>query len=438
MAVLEDGAPLSEALAAARPALGQADAALARHLVASVLKRLGQLDDLIDHCLERPLPRRNALARHILRLGAAQLFFAQVQAHAAVATSVALVDAYPRMRALKGLVNAVLRRLAGAQGKAWLAGQDAARLNCPAWLWRAWCEQYGEATTRAIVEATLAPPPLDLTPRDEAAGETLLRACPAARRLATGTIRLMAPRPVSQIPGYGQGAWWVQDAAALLPARLAFTRPGARVADLCAAPGGKTMALCAMGADVTAVDQSPSRLQRLRENLARTRFKADIVCAALESWQPQAPFDAVLLDAPCSATGTIRRRPDIWHAKRPGDIAALARVQAALLARAAGWVKVGGQFVYSVCSLERAEGEAQIAGFLAHHPEWRRDPILPAMAPGLGDAITGEGALRLRPDLWRDEGGLDGFYIARLERVAPALDARGGKRLGSSRFKNKR
>ncbi len=422
-AVLTERQPLEQALAAAAPrldALAPRDRAFTRLLAATCLRRLGQIDAVLAHCLAAPLPDLDPAAHDVLRLGAAQLLFLDTPSHAAVDSAVAQIGA-TRVHRLKGLVNAVLRRIA-REGHGLVAAQDAARLNTPAWLWQSWVDGYGAATAAAIAAQHMAEPPLDLTPRADAA---TWAARLGGRLLATGSIRLDAAGAVAALPGYDAGAWWVQDAAAALPARLLGATEGAAVADLCAAPGGKTAQLAAAGARVTAVDRSGRRLRRVAENLARLGLTAELVEADGASWTPERPFDAVLVDAPCTGTGIIRRHPDIPHLKSPDDVAALAAQQERLLDAALRLVRPGGTVVYCTCSLEAAEGPAQIERRLAAGGAVL-DPItagelLPAGAespdPTVAALVTPAGMLRTTPATWADRGGLDGFFAARLRRV---------------------
>ncbi len=408
--VFARNAPLDEALTARLDSrLEPRDRAFARHLAATTLRRLGQIDALIAAYVARPLPKDAHTPRNILRLGAAQLVFLETPAHAAVNETVALTAARGAER-YKGLVNAVLRRLA-AEGKQRAAGQDAAKLDTPEWLWKSWSAAYGEATARRIAEAHLAEPPLDFSVNgDPAAWAARLD----GELLPTGSLRRRAGGLVTELPGFADGTWWIQDAAAALPARLLGDVGGQRVIDLCAAPGGKTAQLAAAGARVTAVEQSAPRLARLRENLARLKLAADLVAADAATWRPAEPADAVLLDAPCSATGTIRRHPDLPWRKTAKDIPALAAAQQRLLANAAAMVKPGGRLVYAVCSLQPEEGPAVVARFLDKHPAFAREPVAPREIAGAGEFIIGDGTLRTLPCHWIGRGGIDGFYIARL------------------------
>jgi 16S rRNA (cytosine967-C5)-methyltransferase len=399
-AVLDRHRPLEAALDALPP-VEPRDRAAGHRLAASVLRRMGSLDAALEPFLKKapPVP-----VRHILRMGAAGLLLLDTPPHAAVATSVALA----RGRGLApfaGLVNAVLRRLAEA-GPAALAGLDGPRLDTPSWLWTAW-----GAEARAIAEANQIEAPLDLTLRPGAAppqGD--------GTGLPTGSWRFPAGTRVADLPGYAEGSFWVQDAAAALPARLIDARTGELVADLCAAPGGKAAQLAASGARVVAVERDAARLARLRENFARLRLEATFVQADAAVWRPQERFDAVLLDAPCSATGTIRRHPDVPHLKRAADIAKLAAQQDRLLDAACALVRPGGRLVYAVCSLQPEEGPARVAAALARLP-LTRDPVRPEEVPGLEAALTAAGDLRTTPALWAERGGLDGFFVARMRRV---------------------
>jgi 16S rRNA (cytosine967-C5)-methyltransferase len=392
-------------------ALEGRDRAFARTIAAATLRRLGQIDALIACCVERPIPQRDALAHDVLRIAVAQLLFVGVASHAAVSSAVALVRERGKPR-FSGLVNAVLRRLA-AEGTAMAAAQDAQRMNTPDWLWRSWCDAHGEVTARAIAAAHLREAPLDLSAKTDARGwaEKL-----GAELLPTGTMRRPSGGPVTELPGFAEGAWWVQDAAATLPALLLGDVRDRAVIDLCAAPGGKTMQLAASGARVTAVDISGKRLGRVRENLDRVGLAAELVAADAAEWRPQAPAGLVLLDAPCTATGTIRRHPDIPHLKKPQDVMRLSRTQDRLLANAAAMLGVGGTLVYAVCSLQPEEGPARIDALLAAMQALRRVPVRPEEVAGLAEAITPVGDLRSLPCHWQAQGGMDGFYAARLTR----------------------
>ena len=411
IACLDKGQPLDDALArhAGFAALVPRDRAFVRLLLATVLRRLGEIDTVLGAMIERPLDGANEAGRSVLRLGATQLLFLGTPAHAAVDTSVRLVEEI-HLPHLKGLANAVLRRVA-REGAALLGDRDPARLNAPDWLWESWSATYGEQTTRAIAAAHLLEAPLDITPRSETdfwAGQL------DAAVLPTGSLRRTGGGYIADLPGFAEGAWWVQDAAATLPARLLGDIAGKRVADLCAAPGGKTMQLCALGAQVTAVDISARRMKRLGENLARSGLSAELVTADASKWTPAEKFDAILLDAPCSGTGTLRRHPDIAWLKDEEDVSRLMLTQDRLLVHALELLKPGGTLVYAVCSLEEDEGAARIEALLDRAPHVTRVPIQPGELPGLAEAITPAGDIRTLPSMWAERGGLDGFYIARL------------------------
>jgi 16S rRNA (cytosine967-C5)-methyltransferase len=415
-AVLTRRQALDEALAGhnGMAALTSRDRAFARQLVATTLRRLGQIDAMVASALSAPLPASARAVTDILRIGVAQLVFLGTPSHAAVSTAVDLTEAIGHRR-MKGLVNAVLRRLA-REGAGLAAAQDEARLNTRDWLWRSWARAYGDDTARAVAMAHLADPPLDLSLRDPGGAPEWAERL-GGRVLESGTVRCPAGiGDVAGLPGYRDGAWWVQDAAAALPARLLGDIAGKRVIDLCAAPGGKTAQLAAGGGRVVAVDRSPTRLVRLRQNLSRLSLEAETVAADVADWRPALPASLVLLDAPCSATGTVRRHPDIPHLKEPADVARLARSQARLLTAAASMLAPGGTLVYCVCSLEPEEGPQRVEELLGQHPGFERRAVTAAEAGGFGMCLTPAGDLRTLPCHLVAEGGLDGFYAARLIR----------------------
>ena len=413
---LDKGQSLDDALARHQgfAGLDPRDRAFVRLLLATTLRRLGEIEEVLGFLIERPLDGANATGRQVLRLGAAQLLFLGTPPHAAVDTSVRLVvDA--GLPHLKGLANAVLRRIS-RDGPALLGDRDPARLNTPQWLWDSWTESYGEEATRAIAAAHLIEAPLDLTPRSNAdfwAGRL------EGEVLPTGTIRREGGGNVTELPGFAEGAWWVQDAAATLPVRLMGDVSGKRVADLCAAPGGKTLQLAAAGAQVTAIDISARRMVRVGENLARAGLSADLVTADVGKWITDATFDAILLDAPCSGTGTLRRHPDIAWLKDEEDVARLTLTQDRLLVRAADLLKPGGTLVYAVCSLQEDEGPARLEALLARDKRLQRVPVQPAELPGLADAVTPAGDVRTLPSMWPERHGMDGFFIGRVQKSSP-------------------
>lgn len=394
-------------------ALPARDRAFARLLVAMMLRRLGQIDALIAHCLTTPLPPRAAMVHDMLRLGIAQLLFLRTPPHAAVATSVDLAEVRGFL-SHKGLVNAVLRRLS-LEGPALVAEQDAARLNTPPWLWRGWSEAYGEGLTRAIAVAHLKEAPLDITVNGDI--EHWREALDAVV-LPMGSLRRSAGGAIMSLPGYATGTWWVQDAAAAIPARLFGDLAGQPVIDLCAAPGGKTAQLAAAGGRVTAIDRSPRRAERLNANLARLSLEVECLVADAVQWRPPEPARFVLLDAPCTATGAIRRHPDVPHLKSADDIARLAAVQERLLAAAVEMLAPGGMLVYCTCSLEPQEGVQQVRRLLARGAGVERRPIAPEEIGGLAECLTEDGDLRTLPCHLHEYDGMDGFYAVRLVRTA--------------------
>lgn len=391
--------------------LASSERARAQSLATATLRHLGRVDAVLASFLDKPPP---PVARHALRLAVCEMMLDEVPPHAAVDGAVRLVRAHPRLDRLSGLVNAVARRVAREGRALWDASPQA---PLPDWLAGPLREELGAEVLAEIgrAHARGAPPPLDLTLRaPDAAAAWADRL--DAQILPTGGLRIGRRVQVSALPGYHEGAWWVQDAAASVPARLLGDLRGKRVLDLCAAPGGKTLQLAAAGADVVALDLSDRRLGRLRANLARTGLAAEVVVADARVWEPEAGFDAVLVDAPCTASGTIRRHPDLPHVRHAAEIPKLVALQAELLRRAWRWVAPGGRMVYCTCSLLQAEGSKQIAAFCREHPQARQirpDPARLAIAPLWLDA---EGGLRLRPDFWPETGGMDGFYAALLEK----------------------
>lgn len=417
--ILQAGRPLDEAFdAAAKKTEGidPRDRALARLIVLTALRRKGEFEAVVQSFLEKPLPADTGALWPILLSAAAQLLALDTPPHAAISLAVDQCRADRKARRFDKLTNAVLRRVA-TSGKDVLANLDPAEANVPSWLRERWTAAYGAELARDIAAAALREAPLDLSVKaDPSAWAERL----GGIVLPSGSVRLARPGRVEDLEGFADGAWWVQDAAAALPARLFGPVAGLEVADLCAAPGGKTAELAAAGAKVTAVDQSSARLARLRENLARLALDAEVVTADLFTWEPERTFDAVLLDAPCSATGTIRRHPDILHLKRKDDTAERVALQRRLLERAAALVKPGGLLVYCVCSLEPEEGPDQVARFLSDESAFSRVPVTPGEA-GIDAAwLTSEGDLRTLPShLPLSDpalSGMDGFYAARLRR----------------------
>lgn len=395
-AVLRRGETLEQAAPRVLASLrADNDRALARAIAAEVLRHLPDLDALIDSATQRPLPH-DAKARFALRIALAQALRLGTPPHAAISTVLPLVDGGPR-KLVHGVFGTLDRRKATLPDPPALPEAVTAR----------WQGAWGEEMVAAARHAMAEPPPLDLTLRGEEGPEGLAL-MPGHRRLPRGTA-------VPDLPGFAEGAWWVQDLAATIPASLLGRGPGS-VIDACAAPGGKTMQLAAAGWTVTALDASASRLARLRDNLQRTHLSADVVVGDAGFWSPPAPVDAVLLDAPCSATGIFRRHPDVLHRVRDITIEQAADQQRQLLAHSAGWVKKGGRLVYATCSLEREEGEEQAETFLAANRDFAIDPVRADELP-TGIAPDPRGWVRILPGALEDQGGCDGFFIARFARA---------------------
>jgi 16S rRNA (cytosine967-C5)-methyltransferase len=419
-AVLRNRQPLDEQLSgkmahAGFLALDDRDRALVRNIVATTLRRLGSLRHLLNEFLDKGIPPEAPQLEFVLMIGATQILFLDVPDHAAVDLSVRLVQANKHQAHYSGLVNAVLRRIA-RDGKTKLAKADPALLDTPGWLLQRWSKTYGKETALAVAVANRREAALDLSVKSDPEGW-------AARLngqvMPNGTIRLIAQGLVPSLPGYDDGQWWVQDAAAALPVHLLGDVRGMSIADLCAAPGGKTAQLAHAGAKVVAVDRSKVRLARLQDNLKRLNLEAEIIVADAATWEA-GPFDAVLVDAPCSATGTIRRHPDIPWQKHPGDIQKLSALQQRLLDNAVRITRPGGVIVYCTCSLEPEESEAAIEFFLEGNPAVGRRPISPDEIFGQAQFLTAAGDLRTLPSHWPSDdprmSGLDGFFAARLER----------------------
>ncbi|MBN2905324.1 MAG: methyltransferase domain-containing protein [Rhodobacteraceae bacterium] len=409
-AVLEDHRLIAELTGEEGPLadLDPAERARAQRLALSTLRHLGRAEAVLKPHLRRPPPPP---VRALLLLATVEMLEEGAAPHGVVNAAVSLARAGQKTQAMAGLVNAVLRKVADLPRADWDALPPQ---RLPGWLRGRLDSAWGRAAVTAIEAAHAAGAPLDLTPRDGDAAT--LAAAVGGVALPTGSVRLTGSVQVSALPGYDAGTWWVQDAAAALPARVLDPEPGERVLDLCAAPGGKTLQLAAAGANVTALDVSGARMARVEENLARTELSADLVVADALDWVAPAPFDAILLDAPCSASGTIRRHPDLPFAKDAATIKPLFAMQAALIDRALALLTPGGRLVYCTCSLLPEEGEAQIDAALGRHPGLTVEtPQADWVIPGW---IAANGGLRLRPDFWADTGGMDGFYIATLRKSA--------------------
>ena len=394
-------------------ALPPRDRALARMIVSTVLRRKGQIDDLIARAVQKEPPRPDVL-RRVLYIGIAQILFMDIPDHAAVDTAVTLA-AQNGMEGQKGFVNAILRRMT-MEGRDWMDAQDAAALNMPGWLYTQLVADYGIVRARDIAEASMKEAPLDITVAGDAKtwAEKL-----DAKILPTQSLRRASGGCLRDLPGFEEGAWWVQDASSALPVRLMGDIAGKKILDLCAAPGGKTMQFAAAGAHVTALDRSASRMAQLKENLNRTGLERNVRTVIEDGsvWSPKEAFDIVLLDAPCTATGTIRRHPDLLHLKGEKDQAGLTGIQERLLANAARLVKNCGFLFYCTCSLQKAEGERQAQKFLLAHQDYRRIPARREEFGNIDGFVNGDGDVRVLPTLLKEEGGMDGFFICRMQKL---------------------
>jgi 16S rRNA (cytosine967-C5)-methyltransferase len=389
--------------------LAARDRAFVRLLVSIVLKRAREMDMILQNLLTEPIDKlRPPQLVNVFRLGMAQIAFLDTPPHAAVDTSVELAEA-EGAKHFKPLVNAVLRRLA-REGYPHPDPRDAGRIATPAWMWNAWVRDYGEDRAALIAAANLNEAPVDFSVKHhpEQWAETL-----EAELLPTGSLRKKTGGFIPELPGFTQGMWWIQNAAAALPAQLFGDLKGKTAIDLCAAPGGKTAQLAAMGAKVVAVDRSAQRMERLKENMQRLHFSVEIRAADGASFQPDEPADAVLLDAPCTATGTIRHQPDVLHLKEEADQTRLIETQRRLMLNALRMLKPGGVLVYCTCSLQKAEGEYQTDWLLAQGPGLALSPIRSGEIPGIDEMITPRGELRILPAHWAEIGGMDGFYAVR-------------------------
>lgn len=411
--VLRRKRPLDEAVESRLSAAGldQRDAGFARAIATETLRRLGHLQGLIRTFVSKAPPEHRAGSTlDILLAGACELLFLNVSPHAAVNAANEIAARDSKAVHFKPLINAVLRRIT-REGDAVLRQQDAPLLNTPDWLWSRWCESYGADVARRIADAHGLPPPLDICCKESDCS------FPHANSLPGGLLRLQTPGRISELPGYSEGRWWVQDFAASLPARLLGDVRGHHVIDLCAAPGGKCAQLVAGGATVTAVERDPARLERLQENLERLQLEAELVGADVRDFTPEERALFVLLDAPCSATGTIRRHPDLPWIKNAADVNTCADAASELLHDAADMVAPGGVLVFAVCSLEPEEGRDQIDAFLESNRQFHREPVQAHEVFGLTELIR-NGDLRTLPCHLAAEGGMDGFYAARLRRSA--------------------
>ena len=388
------------------------DVGFIRELTMQLLRRLGQVDFVLQKLSDRPLskiePQRIVT---ILRVAAAQMLFMDVKDHAAVDTAVRLGIALGFVKQ-KGFINGILRSLGRQQEE--LLAEAPVRYNTPGWLYKSWVADYGEDVANKIVEAHLKPAPVDITVKSDAKGwaEKL-----GGELLSNDSIRLEKSGRIPDLEGYSEGAWWVQSAAAAMPAQLMTFESGDHIVDLCAAPGGKTMQLAARGAKVTAVDISRGRLERLKENLERCGLTAEVEASDGKVWKPKRPVDAILIDAPCSATGTIRHQPDVMHLKQPADVEKLIETQKAILKNAATFVKKGGEIIYCTCSLQKSESEKVVEWFLNENNNFALKPYVVGELSCPDDVLSGEGYIRLLPFHAQEKGGMDGFFIARVIRT---------------------
>jgi len=376
--------------------------------VMTVLRHHGELCALLDVFLDRAPKGRAEGVLTVLKIGMAQILFLDVPTYAAVSTT---VDLAKRMgfTGHAGMVNAIMRRTT-SEGANRLSDMDGVQANTPEWLMASWIDAFGDGVARAIASASLEEPPLDLSVKTDPGhwAEIL-----GAEALPNGSVRVRRGGAVETLPGFTDGAWWVQDAAATLPVHLMGAVTGKRVADICAAPGGKSAQLANSGASVVSVDRSTDRMKRLKENMKRLDLSAETVIIDAAEWQPDEKFDAVLVDAPCTATGTLRRHPDIGLSKSPRDVASMVPIQARILDNAVTWLRRGGTLVYCTCSLQPEEGPEQMTAFLARHDNVVLSPILPGDVFGLSEIITPEGYLRTLPCQLSKLGGWDGFFAAR-------------------------
>lgn len=394
-------------------ALEPRDRSFVRMLVATALRRKGQIDDIIRRAVDKNKELHPQSLVMILYIGITQILFMNVPHHAAVDTTVELAEK-EHMGRQKGFVNAILRRVT-RDGQEWRQAQDIVQMNMPDWLLQEWIADYDLRTAAEIAQASLVEASTDITLKD-ISEQNYWASEFAATVLPTGSLRRSVGGNITELTGFEDGAWWVQDASASLPAKLLGDIKGKSVIDLCAAPGGKTAQLAAAGANVIAVDRSAKRLEKLKENMARLKLEdnVEVMVGDGSVWQPKEPVDFVLMDAPCTATGTIRRHPDVLHLKSVKDLTQLMGVQVRLLENVADMLKVGGTFIYCTCSLQKSEGERQISRFLKNNPNFKRAPISADEVGGLEALITEDGDVRVLPFHLAPQGGMDGFYVARM------------------------
>ncbi|SNZ19762.1 RsmB/NOP family class I SAM-dependent RNA methyltransferase [Cohaesibacter gelatinilyticus] len=394
------------------------DRAFAKRIVITLLQHLGEIDQILASFMDRGIPKKSGPLRNILRLGVAELLFLQVPSHAVVDSAVTHFRTWKKYAGFKGLTNAVLRQVS-QKGAERLKEIDTAKANLPDWLYQDWLKSYGKDEVDQMVEVSNAPStPLDLSFKANDENAQKLAEVLEGQWLETGSLRLASHGKVDELEGFESGEWWVQDTAASLPVKLLGDVKDTEVLDLCAAPGGKTMQLAALGADVTALDLSGKRLQRIQKNLDRTKLEAKLVQGDALKHKFGKLFPAILLDAPCSATGTMRRHPELIHQRSPADIAHFAKLQARMLRRAADLLDDNGVLVFCTCSLQAAEGPDLIPDFLMEYPDFGIDPVEEKNHPEFAPFIQSDGSLRTRPDQMAELGGLDGFYIIRFRKYA--------------------
>ena len=406
--VLQKHQLLDEVLNPVLKGLSPRDRALARALASTTLRHLGVIDALIAKMLDRPLPEKAHDVRHILRIGIAQILYLKIPSHAAVHDTVELVPPTSKHR---GLVNALLRRI-DRQGPKLLGQINIPRSNTPDWLWTGWEDFYGTEIAEKIATAHLTEASLDFSVKSQPAkwAEKL-----GAVLLPTGSLRRNSGGDISELPGFDDGEWWVQDASARLPALLFGDVKGKTILDSCAAPGGKTAQLANVGAHVIALDRSKARMKRLEENLTRLNLSANLQIGDAEEFETTESLDGILLDAPCSSTGTLRRHPDVAYLKSQADVDKLTLLQARLLDAASKQLSANGILVYSVCSLQPEEGEQQIAALLSRDQSLKRQPVLAGEIGGAQELINDAGDIRCLPF---HMGGIDGFFAARLVKIS--------------------
>jgi 16S rRNA (cytosine967-C5)-methyltransferase len=392
--------------------LSAQDRRFIRHLTTTILRRLGQLDGIINRCTKKKLTDKQLPVRHVLRMGIAQLIFMDVPAHAAVNTSVSLMDKVvnKNLGYLKNSVNAILRNV-DRERDFLIRKFNNTRLNIPHWMRDSWDQRFGQPVVKEILSAMLGEPPLDIVLKpelDEREWAQKLK----GETLPTGGIRLYKAGKINELEGFDEGAWWVQDIAATLPVKLMNSKHGDVVLDLCAAPGGKAAQSAAKGARVIAVDASENRLRRLQENMDRLNFEVDVVQSDILKYQPDHKFDYIILDAPCSSTGTIRRHPEILHSRSPSDVKDMIDIQVKMLDHASSLLNPGGILIYSVCSMESGEGPDQIKALLERDGSLKREKITKQELSEFEQAILETGDVQTLPHYY--EGGMDGFFISRM------------------------